>query len=59
MFKGRHLEREIIVLRVRRYLRYKPNQNVFAEKMAERGLTLAPATIRRWAQHYIPECEQP
>jgi transposase-like protein len=41
LFKGRHFEREIIVLCVRWYLRYKLSFRDLVEMMAERGLSLA------------------
>ena len=50
LFKGRHFEREIIVLCVRWYLRFKLSLRDLVEMMAERGLTLAHTTIMRWVQ---------
>jgi transposase-like protein len=50
LFKGRHFDREIIVLRVRWYLRYKLSFRDLVEMMAERGLSLAHTTIMRWIQ---------
>ena len=41
LFKGRHFQREIIVLCVRWYLRYKLSFRDLVEMMAERGLSLA------------------
>src|SRR3984957_5694909 len=38
LFKGRHFDREIIVLCVRWYLRYKLSFRDLVEMMAERGL---------------------
>jgi transposase-like protein len=43
-------EREIIILRVRWYLRFKLGFRDFVEMMAERGLSLAHTTIMRWVQ---------
>src|SRR6202521_4695914 len=43
LFDGRHFDREIIVLCVRCYLRYKLSQRDLVEMMAERGLSLAHA----------------
>ena len=48
LFKGRHFDREIIVLCVRWYLRYKLSFRDLVEMMAERGLSLAHTTIMRW-----------
>src|SRR3984885_755623 len=58
LFKGRHFDREIIVLCVRWYLRYKLSFRDLVEMMAERGLSLAHTTIMRWIQRYIPEFER-
>jgi hypothetical protein len=43
VFDGRHFDREIIVLCVRWYLRYKLSLRDLVEMMAERGLSLAHA----------------
>src|SRR4029453_19107101 len=58
LFKGRHFEREIIVLCVRWYLRYKLSLRDLVEMMAERGLALAHTTIMRWVQWFVPEFEK-
>src|SRR6202451_1465890 len=58
LFKGRHFDREIIVLCVRWYLRYKLSFRDLVEMMAERGLSLAHTTIMRWIQCYVPEFEK-
>ena len=42
-FDGRHFDREIIVLCVRWYLRYKLSLRDLVEMMAERGLSLVHA----------------
>ena len=55
LFKGRHFEREIIILCVRWYLRFKLSFRDLVEMMAERGIDLAYTTIMRWIQRYIPE----
>jgi len=47
LFKGRHYEREIIVMCVRRYLRFKLSLRDLVEMMAEHGLSLAHTTILR------------
>ena len=57
LFAGRHFDREVIMLCVRWYLRFKLSLRDLVEMMAERGLTLAPTTIMRWVQHYAPEFE--
>lgn len=52
-FKGHHFDREIIIIIcVRRYLRFKLSFRDLVEMMAERGLSLAHTTIMRWIQRY-------
>lgn len=55
LFGGRHFDREIIILCVRWYLRYKLSLRDLVEMMAERGLSLAHTTILRWVRRYTPE----
>lgn len=55
LFDGRHFDREIIVLCVRWYLRYKLSLADLVEMMAERGLSLAHTTIMRWVKRFTPE----
>jgi transposase-like protein len=58
LFKGRHFDREIIILCVRWYLRFKLSFRDLVEMMAERGVDLAHTTIMRWIQRYVPEFEK-
>ena len=58
LFKGRHFDREIIILCVRWYLRFKLSFREPAEMMAERGVDQAHTTIMRWIQRYVPEFEK-
>src|ERR1700722_16816476 len=58
LFKGRHFNREIIVLCVRWYLRFKLSFRDLVEMMTERGISLAHTTIMRWVQRYVPEFER-
>src|ERR1700736_2885705 len=58
LFKGRHFDREIIVLCVRWYLRFKLSSRDLVQMMAERGVALTHTTILRWVQHYVPEFEK-
>jgi transposase-like protein len=58
LFKGRHFEREIIILCVRWYLRYKLSVRDLVEMMAERGRSMLHTTITRWVQRYVPEFEK-
>jgi transposase-like protein len=55
LFSGRHFDREVIILCVRWYLRYKLSFRDWVETMAERGLQLAHTTILRWVRRYAPE----
>ena len=55
LFEGRHFDREVIIVCVRWYLRFKPSLRDLVEMMAERGLSLAHTTIMRWVQRYAPE----
>ena len=57
-FKGRHFERDIIVLCVRWCLRYKLSYRDLVAMMAERGLVVAHATIMRWMQRFVPAFEK-
>ena len=58
LFKGRHFEPEIIILCVRRYLRYALSLRNLEEIMAERNLSVDHVTIWRWIQRYAPELSQ-
>ena len=58
LFKARHFDREVVVLCVRWYLRFKLSYRDLVEIMAERGLSLAHTTIMRWVNHYAPEFER-
>src|ERR1700723_2345391 len=58
LFAGRHFDREVIILCVRWYLRYKLSFRDHVEMMAERGIFLAHTTIMRWVQRYVPEFEK-
>ena len=52
LFKGRHFDREIIVLCVRWYLRFKLSFRDLVEMMAERHLSMAHTTMMRRVHHY-------
>ena len=58
LFEGRHFDREVIILCVRWYLRFKLSLRDLVEVMAERGLSMAYTTIMRWVQRYAPEFEK-
>jgi|SRR5215469_10894899 len=55
LFRGRHFQDQIIVLRVRWYLRYCLTLRDPEEMMAERGLEVEHSTIGRWVLCYAPE----
>lgn len=58
LFKGRHFDREIIVLCVRWYLRYKLSSRDLVQMMAVRGIEVTHTTILRWVQRFVPEFEK-
>src|SRR5258708_16908334 len=58
LFEGRHFDREVIILRVRWYLRFKLSLRDLVEMMAERGLSMAHTTIMRWVRRYTPEFDK-
>jgi transposase-like protein len=58
LFAVRHFDREIIILCVRWYLRFKLSFRDLVEMMTERGLPLAHTTIMRRVRHYAPEFER-
>jgi transposase-like protein len=58
LFEGCHFDREIIVLCVRWYLRFKLRFRDLVVIMSERGLSMAHTTIMRWVRHYAPEFER-
>ena len=58
LFAGRHFDRDVIILCVRWYLRFKLSLRDLAEMMGERGLSLAHTTIMRLVRHYTPEFEK-
>jgi transposase-like protein len=53
LFEGRHFDREIIVLCVRWYLRFKLSFRDLVEMMVERDLSIAHTTIMRWVHTTI------
>ncbi|WP_425199355.1 IS6 family transposase [Paraburkholderia tuberum] len=55
LFAGRHFDRDVIILCVRWYLRYKLSLRDLVEMMAERGLSLAHTTNLRWVRRFAPE----
>jgi transposase-like protein len=58
LFKGRHSDRDVVVLGVRWSLRFKLSDRDPVEIMAERGLSMVHTTIMRWVHRYAPEFER-
>src|SRR5919202_3783584 len=58
LFKGRHFDRDIIILCVRWYLTFKLSSRDLVQMLAERGIALAHTTILRWVQRYVPDFEK-
>ena len=54
LFRSRHFRDKIIVLCLRRYLRYPLSYRNLQEMMAERGLKLDHSTTARWVLLYAP-----
>jgi transposase, IS6 family len=54
-FKGRQNPGEVIVLCVRRYLRYPLSYEHVSEMVAERGVEVDASCIWRWVRAYAPE----
>jgi putative transposase len=51
VFKGRHFDRSVILLCVRRYLAYSLSLRDPEEMMAERGISVDHATVHRFTIH--------
>lgn len=58
LFKWKHFQPEIILLKVRWYCRYALSYRDLEEMMAERGLSVDHSTINRWVLQYGPELDQ-
>jgi transposase-like protein len=58
LFEGRHFDREVVILCVRWYPRFKLSLRDLVGIMAKRGLSMANTTIMRWVQRYAPEFEK-
>src|SRR6202049_1375234 len=57
-FKGRQHPGELIILCVRRYLRYPLSYEHVTALMAERGVEVEASCIWRWVQAYAPELKK-
>ena len=58
LFRGRHFQDEVIVICVRRYLRYSLSYRDLEALMAERGLQVDHSTVARWVLRYAPILNQ-
>src|SRR5229473_3206660 len=58
LFKGRHFDRQIIVLCVSWYSSFKLSLRDLVIMMADRGISVTHTTILRWVQRYLPEFEK-
>ena len=58
LFKGRHFDRQIIILCVSWYTSFKLSLRDLVIMMADRGIHVTHTTILRWAQRYLPEFEK-
>jgi hypothetical protein len=56
--RGRHFDQEIIILCMRWYAACRLSYRDLAAMMLERGVAVAPSTIFRWVQRYVPELEK-
>jgi len=52
MFKGRHFDQSVILLRIRRYLTYNLSLRDLEGMMAERGMAVDHTAINRWAGRF-------
>ena len=57
-FKWRHFQAEMMLLCVRRYLRYPLSYRDLEEMLLERGLHVDHTTIYRWVQCDAPELDR-
>jgi hypothetical protein len=56
--KGRHFDRQIIILCVSWYTSFKLSLRDLVIMMANRGISVTHTTILRWVQRYLPEFEK-
>jgi transposase-like protein len=58
LFKGRHFDRQIIILCVSWYTSFKLSSRDLVIMIGDRGISVTHTTILRWVQHYLPEFER-
>ena len=56
-FKGSHFPKDVILMSMRWYLAYPLSYRHVEELLAERGLSVDPATINRWIVKHSPTLE--
>ena len=56
-FKGRHVQKDMILQSLRWYLAYSLSYRDIEELMQERGFSVDHSTINRWVIHYSPRLE--
>ena len=56
-FKGRHFEKDMILMAVRWYIVYALSYRNIEELMAEHGLKVDHSIINRWVIKYSPQLE--
>jgi transposase-like protein len=54
LFKRKHFKSEVIILCVRRYLKYPLSYRMLVEMIQERGLKIKYTTIVKWVHQYSP-----
>jgi len=57
-FKGSHVEKEIILGRVRWYVAYPIAYRQLEERMKEQGVSVDHSTLKWWVIKYVPEIEK-
>src|SRR5579863_5198085 len=58
LFKGRHVDGQIIILCLAWYTSFKLSLRDLVIMMADHGISVTHTTILRWIQQYLPEFEK-
>jgi hypothetical protein len=58
LFKGRHFDRDVVVLYVRWYFSSKLSYRALVQNMGKHGLSMVHTTIMRWVHRYAPAFER-
>lgn len=51
-FKGRHFQKDIILVAVGYYFRFSLSYRDIVELLRDRGITVHHTTVMRWVHHY-------